>query len=179
LSSRKKPAPQAGAGAEGRRVIAAWRTSNRATTYLIEQLPPAVWSASVPGIERQTVGMIAAHIHNSRCRWIRALGARHGIKAPRLVDQRRVRPRELVKALSRSSEGMIELIELGVASGGKVPRAIWQNFPTDLQHFLGYFVAHEAHHRASCCCSRGSSGTGCRGRSPAASGSGRGFRGSV
>jgi len=138
---------EAATGAEGRRVIAAWRTSNRATTYLIEQLPPAVWSASVPGLERQTVGMIAAHIHNSRCRWIRALGARHGIKAPRLVDQRRVRPRELVKALSRSSEGMIELIELGVASGGKVPRAIWQNFPTDLQHFLGYFVAHEAHHR--------------------------------
>jgi uncharacterized damage-inducible protein DinB len=147
LSSRRKPAPAATIDAEGRRVVAAWRTSNRATTYLIEQLPSAVWSASVPGIERQTVGMIAAHIHNSRCRWIRALGARHGIKPPRLVDQRRVRPRELVKALSRSSEGMIELIELGVASGGKVPRSIWQNFPTDLQHFLGYFVAHEAHHR--------------------------------
>jgi uncharacterized damage-inducible protein DinB len=28
-----------------------------------------------------------------------------------------------------------------------VPRAAWQNFPTDLAHFLGYFVAHEAHHR--------------------------------
>jgi uncharacterized damage-inducible protein DinB len=28
-----------------------------------------------------------------------------------------------------------------------VPRAAWQNFPTDLPHFVAYFVAHEAHHR--------------------------------
>jgi uncharacterized damage-inducible protein DinB len=66
---------------------------------------------------------------------------------PRLVDLRRVRQKALVRALSRSSDGMIALIELGVARGGRVPRATWQNFPTDLEHFLSYFVAHEAHHR--------------------------------
>jgi uncharacterized damage-inducible protein DinB len=91
--------------------------------------------------------MIAAHIHNSRCNWIRSLGAGHGVKAPPRVDLRRVRPADLLRALSRSSEGMIGLIELGIAHGGRVPRATWQNFPTDLEHFLGYFVAHEAHHR--------------------------------
>ena len=131
----------------GRAIIAAWRTNNRATTYLVEQLPPAVWSRQVPGISRLTVGMIAAHIHNSRCRWIRSIGARHGVKVPLLAAARRVQPRELVRALSRSSKGMIELIALGVARGGRVPRATWQNFPTDLEHFLSYFVAHEAHHR--------------------------------
>jgi uncharacterized damage-inducible protein DinB len=131
----------------GQRVIAAWRTNNRATTYLIERLPRAVWSGRVPGISRLTVGMIAAHIHNSRCRWIRSLGAPHGVKAPRLVEQRRVRPSELARALSRSSEGIVRLIELGIAHGGRVPRATWQNFPTDLEHFLSYFVAHEGHHR--------------------------------
>ena len=131
----------------GGAIIAAWRTNNRATTYLVEQLPSAVWSRQVPGISRLTVGMIAAHIHNSRCSWIRSLGARHGVKVPRLVDAHRVRPKELVRALSRSSTGMIALIDLGVARGGRVPRATWQNFPTDLEHFLTYFAAHEAHHR--------------------------------
>jgi uncharacterized damage-inducible protein DinB len=131
----------------GRSVVAAWRTNHRATTYLIEHLPVEIWSMQVPGIPRRTVGMIAAHIHNSRCTWIKSLGARHGVVVPPLVDLRRVRPRELVRALSRSSEGMIRLLELGVASGGRVPRATWQNFPTDLDHFLSYFVAHEAHHR--------------------------------
>jgi uncharacterized damage-inducible protein DinB len=131
----------------GRAIIAAWRTNNRATSYLVEQLPAAVWSKQVPGIPRLTVGMIAAHLHNSRCGWIRSIGARHGVKVPRLVDLRRVRAKELVRALSRSSKGMIDLIELGIAHGGRVPRATWQNFPTDLEHFLSYFAAHEGHHR--------------------------------
>jgi uncharacterized damage-inducible protein DinB len=135
----------------GERVIAAWRTTNRATTYLIEHLPADVWSSDVPGVPGLTVRKIAAHIHNSRCQWIKQLGARHGVAVPRMVDLRRVRARELVRALSRSSQGMIRLIELGVAHGGRVPRATWQNFPTDLEHFLSYFVAHEAHHRGQLC----------------------------
>jgi uncharacterized damage-inducible protein DinB len=95
--------------------------------------------------------MIAAHIHNIRCRWIKSLGAAHGVEVPRLVGLRSVRPADLVKALSRSSEGMVDLIELGMANGGRVPRATWQNFPTDMEHFLGYFVAHEGHHRGQLC----------------------------
>src|SRR5437868_2203866 len=106
---------------EASRLIAAWRTNNRATTYLVENLPPSIWSSPVPSIPRQTMGMIAAHLHNSRCRWIKSLGAAHGLKVPHLVDLRRVRRPELVKALARSSEGMIRLIELGIANGGRVP----------------------------------------------------------
>jgi uncharacterized damage-inducible protein DinB len=127
--------------------IAAWRTTNAATVYLVERLPAEVWSSPVPGIPRQTAGRIAAHIHNCRCSWIRSIGARHGVKVPRAVDLRRVRQRELVGALARSSEGMVALIELGRAAHGHVPRATWQNFPTDLFHFVSYFAAHEGHHR--------------------------------
>jgi len=135
----------------GRGRIAAWRTSNRATTYLIEHLPAAIWSSTVPGIPRATVRSIAAHIHNSRCGWIKALGSRHGIEAPPLVSLQRV-PREgLLRALGRSSEGIIRIMELGALLGGRVPRATWQNFPTDLDHFLSYFVAHEGHHRGQLC----------------------------
>lgn len=75
------------------------------------------------------------------------IGARHGVAVPKTVDGRTVRPAELVRALERSSRGMIDLIELGTARGGTIPPATWQNFPTDLVHFLTYFVAHEAHHR--------------------------------
>src|SRR2546425_9808856 len=107
----------------GRAIVAAWRTNNLATTYLVEQLPTAVWSRQVPGISRLTVGMIAAHIHNSRCSWIRSIGARHGVKVPRLGDSRRIRPKGVVLAVSRSSKGMIGLIELGIARCGRRPRA--------------------------------------------------------
>jgi uncharacterized damage-inducible protein DinB len=131
----------------GRALIAAWRTNNRVTMYLIENLPPEVWPSAVPGVPRRTVGMIAAHIHNARCMWIKMMGAGQGVAAPRTVDPRRVRPAELLRALSRSSDGIIRLLELGMSRGGVVPRAAWQNFPTDLAHFLSYFVAHEGHHR--------------------------------
>ena len=132
-------------------LIAAWHTSHRTTVYLIENLPRELWSKSVPGNTRRTVRTIAAHIHNSRCMWIKMIGARHGVVVPRTVDGRAVRPSELSRALAKSSRGIIELIRLGVARGGEVPPATWQNFPTDVVHFLSYFVAHEAHHRGQLC----------------------------
>lgn len=128
-------------------LIAAWRTNNRVTTYLVENLPRELWSETVPGVPRRTIRMIAAHFHNSRCGWIKSLGARHGVAVPPRVNIRTVKQPELLRALGRSSEGMIALIRLGMAHGGSLPPAYWQNFPTDLTHFLNYFVAHEAHHR--------------------------------
>jgi uncharacterized damage-inducible protein DinB len=132
-------------------LIAAWHTSHRTTVYLIENLPRELWSKSVPGYPRRTVRTIAAHIHNARCMWIKMIGARHGVVVPRTVDGRAVRPSELSRALAKSSRGIIELIRLGAARGGEVPPANWQNFPTDVVHFLSYFVAHEAHHRGQLC----------------------------
>ena len=102
---------------------------------------------NVPGSPRRTIRMLAAHIHNTRCMWIKMIGERHGVVVPQSVDGRAVRPAELTRALERSSRGMIELIQLASARGGTIPPAAWQNFPTDLVHFLSYFVAHEAHHR--------------------------------
>lgn len=128
-------------------VIAAWRTTHGATAYLVAHLPPAIWGSAVPGVPRTTVRRLAAHLHNVRCRWIKSLGASHGVAVPRLVDLQRVRQADLLKALERSSGGIIALIELAASRGGRLPRATWMNFPTDLQHFLAYFAAHEAHHR--------------------------------
>jgi uncharacterized damage-inducible protein DinB len=83
--------------------------------------------------------------------WIKNIGSRHGITPPRTVDGRTVRPADLLRAFERSSQGIIALIQLGTVRGGAVPPAAWQNFPTDLVHFLSYFVAHEAHHRGQLC----------------------------
>ena len=147
--AKTKPASAPKSGEEA--LIDAWRTNNRVTTYLIENLPPELWSKNVPGVPRRTIRTIAAHIHNARCMWIKMIGGQHGVVVPKTVDARLVRPAELSRALARSSRGMIDLIRLGVARGGAVPPAFWQNFPTDLFHFLTYFVAHEAHHRGQLC----------------------------
>ena len=131
-------------------VLAAWRTNSRATSYLVEHLPAAVWAARVPGVPRRTVRTIAAHLHNARCSWLKTLGLEHGIEVPALVNLRAVSQRQLLSALARSSTGMEALLALGLDAGGHVPpsrRYVWRNLPLDVPHVLAYFVAHEAHHR--------------------------------
>jgi uncharacterized damage-inducible protein DinB len=131
-------------------LLVAWRTNSRVTAFLVERLPPSVWDADVPSVPRRNVRMIAAHLHNSRARWIRTLGQEHGIPAPALVDPRRVSRRQLLFALERSSKGIEDLLALGIASGGQVPPSklyVWRNLPLDVGHVLTYFVAHEGHHR--------------------------------
>jgi uncharacterized damage-inducible protein DinB len=131
-------------------ILASWRTNNRVTVFLVENLPSALWGASVPGAPRRTVRMIAGHIHNARCMWIKMVGKEHGIPVPASVDRRRVSRNELVSALKRSSRGINDLLKLGFGAGGSIPipsTYVWRNLPLDVGHVLAYFVAHEGHHR--------------------------------
>jgi uncharacterized damage-inducible protein DinB len=131
-------------------VLAAWRTSNRVTADLFAHLPAPLWNAPIPEMPRKTVRMIAAHVHNARCAWIRTLGREHGIAVPASVDRRRVTKRQLTSALARSSRAMEALLKLGIDAGGRVPPSkgyVWRNLALDVPHVLTYFVAHEAHHR--------------------------------
>ena len=131
-------------------LLDAWRTNNRVTIFLVEHLPAELWQASVPAAPRRTVRMIAGHIHNARCMWIKTLGRPHGIAVPSSVDRRRVSRGELARALKSSGRGIADLLEFGIERGGRIPptRAyVWRNLPLDVGHVLSYFVAHEGHHR--------------------------------
>jgi uncharacterized damage-inducible protein DinB len=131
-------------------VLDAWKTNNRVTVFLIEHLPGELWDAPVPGAPRRTVRMIAGHIHNARCMWTKTLGKEHGIAAPRNVDRYKVKPKDLVPALECSSIGISNLLKLGCDRGGTIPATssyVWRNLPLDVGHVLGYFIAHEGHHR--------------------------------
>jgi uncharacterized damage-inducible protein DinB len=134
----------------GAALLASWRTNSRVTSYLVEHVPGALWDAAIPGSPRRTVRMIAGHLHNSRCSWIKTLGREHGIAIPALVDRRKVARQELLSALKRSGRGIDSLLALGIAAGGHVPPSkgyVWRNLPLDVPHVLTYFVAHEGHHR--------------------------------
>lgn len=131
-------------------ILAAWETSNRVTVFLVERIPSPLWDASVPGAPRRTVRMIAGHIHNSRCTWIKMVGKEHGVPVPESVDRRKVTRKQLVSQLERSSTGIRSLLRLACDRGGRIPipsTYVWRNLPLDAGHVLAYFVAHEAHHR--------------------------------
>jgi uncharacterized damage-inducible protein DinB len=104
----------------------------------------------VPGAPRRTVRLIAGHIHNTRCMWIKTLRNEYGIAVPRAVNRHQVGPKELIAALGQSSRGIIRLLTLGCDRGGTIPVPAsnnWRNLPLNVGHVVTYFVAHEGHHR--------------------------------
>jgi uncharacterized damage-inducible protein DinB len=131
-------------------ILKTWATSNCITMFLVEHLPVGLWDAAVPGCPRRTIRMIAGHIHNARCMWIKTLGKPHGIAVPAAVDRHRVGRPELSRALKRSGRGIASLLALGLERDGQIPPTAayaWRNLPLDVGHVLAYFVAHEGHHR--------------------------------
>jgi len=130
-------------------LVAAWRTNGRVTAYLFENLPTELWPMAVPGMPRRTVRTIAGHIHNARCMWTKMLGQRHGVRVPKRVSLRTVTREELLPALQLSGQGIVDLLELGISRGGRIPASgvPWLNLPVDVGHVLAYLVAHGGHHR--------------------------------
>jgi uncharacterized damage-inducible protein DinB len=94
--------------------------------------------------------MMAAHLHNSRCGWIRTLGQPLGIQVPRRIDTSWEGKPALLRALRESGDAMEALFSMACERDGHLPataRYVWRNLALDVGHLLTYFVAHEAHHR--------------------------------
>jgi uncharacterized damage-inducible protein DinB len=129
-------------------ILSTWRTNNRVTEYLFENLPNELWNMKIPGATQRTIRMIAGHIHNTRCMWIKLIGRQYAIKTPNSVDRRRVTRAALLHALKRSNKGVLELLNAGLSRGGTLNvNVTWSNIPGDVVHFMAYLTAHESHHR--------------------------------
>ena len=129
-------------------ILGAWQTNSRVTEYFFENLPDEVWGVKIPGTPRKSVRMIAGHIHNARCMWIKMIGRAYGLKPPPSVKRHSVNRRELLRALKQSRKGVAELLKRGLSHGGVLRMNIpWANIPPDVVHFMTYLSAHEAHHR--------------------------------
>jgi uncharacterized damage-inducible protein DinB len=129
-------------------LLAAWKTNNRVTEFFFENLPSELWNMKIPGAPRRTIRMMAGHIHNARCMWIKMVGKQYGIKIPKSIDRRRVSRTQLLRALKQSSKGIIQLLNAGLDHDGILNIGVtWSNIPSDVVHFMAYLAAHEAHHR--------------------------------
>ena len=131
------PAPPFDAAAA---VLHAWATSDAITRYCVEALDPAVWTAEPPGGKGRTIAAIVAHLHNVRVMWLKAVAKER--EPPAQLDRHTVTRDEALSALADSHTALRKVFADGMANGGKV-----KGFKPDAVGFLGYLVAHEAHHR--------------------------------
>jgi len=121
-------------------VLAAFNTNHKITRYLVENLPEEAWTADPPEGKGRTIAAIVAHMHNVRVMWLKA--AAKETKPPDQLDRATVTPAQAVKGLEQSRQALHKVIETALVNDGQVKR-----FKPDVVGFVGYLIAHEAHHR--------------------------------
>lgn len=117
-----------------------FNTNNRINQYLIDSLPPMAWKAKPPDGEGRTISAIVAHMHNVRVMWLKV--SAKGSEIPAQLDRSTVTPAQALRTLEQSCKSLTEFIARALAADGRI-----KGFRPDVGGFLGYLIAHDAHHR--------------------------------
>jgi uncharacterized damage-inducible protein DinB len=121
-------------------LLNAFETNNRINQYLIENVAPEAWKAKPPDGKGRTISAIAAHMHNVRVMWLKV--SAKGSEIPPQLDRATVTPAQAQQALEQSREALGDLIGRALQTDGRI-----KGFRPDVAGFLGYLIAHDAHHR--------------------------------
>lgn len=120
-------------------LMATWRINERIDQYLIDNISEDAWNAKTPGGKGRNIAAIFAHIHNVRLMWVKA--ASKGSPLPDKIEGKEVTREDAKRALAQSASAIEKILEQGFSTG-KV-----SSFPPSAAAFLGYMLAHDAHHR--------------------------------
>ena len=119
--------------------IETWQINNRINEFLLNGIKEE-HLADQANSKGRLVGEQFAHIHNVRLMWIK-------VALPSMLSsQTKIEKENISKALlktewAKSCDAISQLLEAGIASG-KI-----KGFKPHPEAFLGYLIAHEAHHR--------------------------------
>lgn len=120
-------------------LLNAFNTNNRINHYLIDSLPSVAWRAKPPFDKGRTIAGIVAHMHNVRVMWLKAAKAED---VPAQLDRKKVTPTQAMRALESSRHALSVIISRAVDGDGRI-----RSFRPDVAGFVGYLIAHDAHHR--------------------------------
>ena len=120
-------------------LLDAFNTNNRINQYLIDNLPAATWKMKPADGKGRTIAAIVAHMHNVRVMWLKAAKAD---EIPSQLDRATVTPGQAMRALEGSRHALSVVISRALEGDGRI-----KSFRPDVAGFLGYLIAHDAHHR--------------------------------
>jgi uncharacterized damage-inducible protein DinB len=120
-------------------LLSAFDTNNRINAYIIENLSREAWEAKPLDGKGRTITAIVAHMHNVRVMWLKA--AKHS-EIPEQLDRATLTPAQALRGLESSRAALSTMIGQALATDGRI-----KNFRPDVAGFVGYFIAHDAHHR--------------------------------
>jgi uncharacterized damage-inducible protein DinB len=121
-------------------LLNAFNTNNRINQYLIDNLPQAAWNAGAPEGKGRSIPAIVAHMHNVRVMWLKA--ANKDGEIPESLNRAKVTPTQALRAMEQSRQALSVVLSRALEGDGRV-----KGFRPDVAGFLGYLIAHDAHHR--------------------------------
>jgi uncharacterized damage-inducible protein DinB len=122
-------------------LLETWQINARINLYLLEAIAPESLP-SVPLAKGRSVAEQFAHIHNVRLMWLKA-AAPALLAGVAKVDTDGASTKDGLKdALKKSGVAIEALLQSGLENKGKI-----KGFKPHVVAFLGYLIAHEAHHR--------------------------------
>ena len=118
-----------------------WLIGARIDLYLLDAIADDSLDLAAP-TKGRTVREAFVHLHNVRLLWLDAAAKDLGAGLAKLDNDSRPAKADLAKALAASAEAIAALVRRAAADGGRV-----RGFKPHVGAFVGYLVAHEAHHR--------------------------------
>jgi uncharacterized damage-inducible protein DinB len=116
-----------------------WQINNRINQYLLQAIPEEQLT-DVSASKGRTVGEQLAHIHNVRLMWLKEVMP-ESMPTVDKIEKDKINKQLLKEQLEKSGEAISQLLQKGVETGRV------KGFKPHPTAFLGYLIAHEAHHR--------------------------------
>jgi uncharacterized damage-inducible protein DinB len=121
-------------------LVETWQINNRIDLYLLGAIPEEQLAAGLSSKGRD-VGKQFAHIHNVRLMWLKSAVPDLHEKQTKLEDN--ITKDFLHTRLTESGLAVETLIARAIEANGKV-----KGFKPHVTAFVGYLLAHDAHHRS-------------------------------
>ncbi|MFT3744252.1 MAG: DinB family protein [Pyrinomonadaceae bacterium] len=123
-------------------LIETWHINNRINIYLLEAIPSEDLGSSLSSKGR-SAGEQFVHIHNVRLMWLKAAMPEE-LENQVKLEKENANDKDLLRSLiERSGTGIAKLLAFAAANGGRV-----KGFKPHVSAFVGYLIAHDAHHRS-------------------------------
>ena len=122
-------------------LLQTWETNHRINEYLLSGIKEEHLN-DVAATKGRTVGKQFAHIHNVRVMWIEVAVSDRKSEVQKIDADGVVSKKILLDAFAKSTPLITDILRKGLETG-KV-----KGFKPSPEAFLGYLIAHEAHHRS-------------------------------
>jgi len=119
-----------------------WEINQRINLYLLDSIAEEALRDTLVSKGR-SAGEQFAHIHNVRLMWLK-VALPEALKGLEKIEKEKAHSKkQLERSLAASGEAITKLLKHGVENDGKV-----KGLKPNVVAFLGYLIAHDAHHRS-------------------------------